>query len=235
MIHIAIIEDSKTDALRIQEYLKRYASEQDQHFKISYFPEAVSFLEDYQPIYNIIFMDIDLPNMNGMTAARKLREFDSNVILIFSTNLTNYAIKGYEVNALDYMVKPIDYYSLAMKLKRALANIEMERGSHITISQKNGMVRLLISEIHYVEIITHQLIYHTKQGTYETRDTIRNAETMLSPHHFFRCSNSYLINLKYVTAFQGGIVTIGEDCISISRPRKKAFVQALTDYFGVNI
>ena len=105
MVNIAVVEDNEREREILTEYLKRFSPQ----FAIEVFSSAVIFLTDYTPKYDIVFMDIDMPCLDGMSAAAKMRKLDDRTCLIFVTNLAKYAIKGYEVQAFDFMVKPLTY------------------------------------------------------------------------------------------------------------------------------
>ena len=112
MLRCAIVEDSPRELEHLKECLARYSAERDIPLETTAFGDAASFLEHYRADYDIVFMDIELPGINGMEAAHRLREIDRQVILIFVTNMAQFAVKGYEVDALDYIIKPAQYLSL---------------------------------------------------------------------------------------------------------------------------
>lgn len=123
MYHIAIVEDEKEDSKQLQAYLKQYEEEHDTKFKVSVFFDGAEILENYQSIYDIILLDIEMPKVNGMDAAEQIRKVDSDIVLMFITNMAAYAIRGYEVEALDFVMKPVTYYSFAMKMTRAIKRV----------------------------------------------------------------------------------------------------------------
>ena len=106
MINVAIVEDEKQAADRLCSLFCRYERERGEKFRVVVFSDPVTFLANYSPDYELIMMDIDMPDLNGMDAVRKLREADREVMVIFVTNLAQYAVKGYEVDAFDFIVKP---------------------------------------------------------------------------------------------------------------------------------
>lgn len=231
MFKIAVVEDENDYADLLKEYLERFAEEKGQEFSVIRFRNAVSFLENYPGDYDLVFMDIRMPYLNGMDAAHKLREIDPSVILIFITSLAQYAIKGYEVDALDYILKPVNYYDFSMKMSRAMMRIKpRERETEILLSTAEGKVRLGISEIRYIETQGHHLIYHAGEKNYRQYATLASAEEKLKGFSFVRCNSCYLVNLKYVQKIKGFTAVVDGAELQISQPRKKEFVRRFTDY-----
>lgn len=236
MVHqIAIVEDQNEEAERLSAFFERYGREQGCTFLITRFENGDQFLARYQPIYDIVFMDIMMPGINGLDAARELRKTDVNVALIFVTNMARFAIRGYEVEAFDFVVKPVTYQHFVIKLSRVLAKLNNEqRGTFIFLNLPEGKKRLAPAQIRYVEVSGHKLTYHTAEGDYVVYASMKSAEEQLNPQVFCRCNNCYLVNLNYVTAIDGLWVTLGETSLQISRSRKNAFVRQLNDFLGGN-
>lgn len=110
MFTVAVVEDDETAVAKLRACLDQYAATHaGVQFDVTVFNEPTSFLDPYKTVWDIVFMDIEMPNMDGMEAAHRLRAVDSEVILIFVTNMAQFAAKGYEVDALDYIIKPFAY------------------------------------------------------------------------------------------------------------------------------
>lgn len=232
MLNIAIVEDNKADAARLTAYLDRFSSETGRKINVAAFDNAVVFLEKYAPRYDIIFMDIDMPMLSGMDASRRLREIDKNVILIFVTNLAQFAVDGYEVHAYDFVVKPIGYYSFSIKLKRAIERLGAETGMMLDIRTREKLTRVASKEVKYIEIYDHNLIYHTESGDITAVGTLSEIESSLRKVGFYRCSRCYLVNLRYVLGVHGNAVNMGGLEIQISSGRRKGFMAALADHLS---
>lgn len=232
VIRIAVVEDDPNATQTMAEYLTRYGRENQMTFQVQTFSNAIAMLENYSAAYDLIFMDIRMPYLNGMDAARRLRELDPDVLLIFITSLTQYAVSGYEVDALDYIVKPVSYYDFALKLSRAVKRLPERPESSLLIPTGAGVVRLSAGEIRYVESEGHHVIYHTATEQFRQYSTLSSAEERLKGPEFARCNSCYLVNLRYVLWVKGYTVALDTCELKISQPRKKGFLQALKAYCG---
>lgn len=233
MIRIAIVEDEEREAKLLEEYINNYGSTHDETFQIEWFQNSIRLLDNYKPIYDIIFMDIKMPHLNGMDAAIKLRMLDSVVTLVFVTNMAKFAVKGYEVDALDFIVKPVNYSTFSMKFKKALAKVSANEGIEIVISRNGGIVCLSSRNIFYIEVTGHKLIYHLNDEIIEGYGSLTDLEEQLHVCSFMRCNSCYLINPQYISQVNGYTLTMKNgDELQISRPRKKKFMAQLADWLG---
>lgn len=230
MIEIAIVEDDDKDAQILSSYIERHGSEKNILFRITRFPSADALLFDYRKRFDIIFMDIRMPGQDGMASARKLREIDDVTILIFCTTISQLAHRGYEVDAMDYLIKPVEYLSFSQKLDRAVRKLNLQSKGSVSIKTAEGLAVLQIREIRYVEIQNHVLLYHTEKGIFSTYQSLKAAMLQLPETLFFKCNNCYLINLSYVTKISGFELFLGSERLQISHPRRSAFMEALQKY-----
>lgn len=231
VIHVAIVEDETHPAQLLQDYLNRFSEENKIVFQITHFSSPVLLLERYRADWDIIFMDIDMPYINGMEAARRLRVLDQKVILIFVTNLAQYALQGYEVSAMDYILKPIQYYSFALKLSKAIWRLDDSGEASLNVFAEIGSVRIKVHDIRFIEVEGHMVTYHTYDGTYYDFTSLNKREQALAGKGFSRCSNRCLVNLKYVKSFKGYSLYLHDGTeLKISQPRKKAFIQDFHNY-----
>lgn len=227
MIRIAIVDDEPQFQQQLHSYLIRFGTDKSCHFRISTFCDAASFLAEYSCDYDLVFMDIKMPGMNGMDAARYLRRMDEHVMLIFITTMLQHAIEGYEVGALYYLLKPLDYHEFALKLTSALKRIS--RTDIILIRSGHKIHRVDPSQIHYLESDGHNILYHLGDHTLVRRCSLRHAESELNSC-FIRCSSSFIVNLAHVRSHQGDTVDVGGITLHISRPQRPIFTQAYEKY-----
>ena len=194
----------------------------------------MTFLSEYDADCDIVFMDIQLPDLNGMDAAIKLRKIDDKVTIVFITNLMQYAVDGYQVRALDFIVKPVAYYNFAIKMKRILKErrLNLSYEEELLLSGEHVIKRLAVSAIKYIEVIGHYLTFHTFEGVISTCGFLADMEKNLKDKHFSRCNNCYLVNLKYVTEVSATSCTVDGEELQISRRRRKNFMDDLTMFMG---
>ncbi len=231
-ISVAIVEDDTSAVQALEYHLARFSQESGDTFTTAHFAEAASFLQDYQPRYDIIFMDIKMPGLDGMSAAEQLRKADPVTMLIFVTSMVQYAVQGYDVNAFDFIVKPVNPTAFDMKLRRAVRALKLARGTELVLNAGGVTHVLPSSSIHYIEVLDHDLTYHTEQGVFSARGKLSSLEQKLPAASFFRCSVSYLINLRYVTQFTGEQVCVAGEWLRVSRSKKRELATAVAAYLG---
>ena len=232
MLNIAIVEDDPRAAGLLVSYLDRYAQERGTACNSVIFNDALDFLTGYKASFDLVFMDIELPGLDGMEAARRLREVDESVILIFVTNMANFAVKGYEVDALDFIVKPVAYFPFSVKLGRAVKRLESRQERELLVPAEDGVVCLKCSEVTYIEVMQHRITYHTRDKSYAGYGSLKKIEPLLPEKAFVRCNSCYVVNLRYVRQVKDFSVLVGEDWLTISHARRKPFLSALNEYIG---
>lgn len=225
------MEDDPADSGALSALLTRYGRENGADLDVAVFHDPVMFLERYAANYEIVFLDIEMPELDGMKAAQKLRAKDETAVLVFVTRMAQFAVQGYRVNALDFIVKPANYYTLSLTMKNALASVERAARENVLIPLRGGIERLSAKNILYVEVRKHTLVYHTTRGDYERYGALKSVESELKKLKFTKCNSCFLVNPRHVKRIRDYTVIVGDDELLISHPRKKDFMNDLIDYF----
>ena len=232
MIRVAIVEDDAEVREALQEYVRRYTRQYGTEFEVTVFADGVDILDNYRAVYDIIFLDVEMKHLDGMTTAERIRQMDADVILVFITNMAQYAIRGYAVGALDYVLKPVPYFAFSQQLQKALGQLEKRERHYLAVAVDGGMRRLDAAEIYYLESEGHKVHFYTEKEDFVVPGTLKNYEEKLVGRAFARCNSGYLVNLAQVSGVQQDMVQVGPYTLQISRPRRKAFMAELADYIG---
>ena len=248
MYEILMVEDEDDAAATLAAHLERYGRENQLEFHVTRSTSAVGLARG-QRAWDLVFMDIDLPGMNGMEAAQLLRAYDPDTPLIFVTNLAQYAVCGYEVDALDFMVKPVGYYHFSMRMDKAMRAIARHRASSVTVSTRAGVRVLPCSEIVYIEVVNHDIVYHVADpegpGAHPTpedeellrvRGSLSKVVESLPAGQFLRISSGCVVNMSHVRSMRAGELRMSDGTVLYaSRARKREVLETLTDYLGGSI
>lgn len=230
---IAVVDDSREDAQNLVTYLKQFQSDKKVLLEIHIFYASFDFLEEYHGEYDVIFLDIEMPGSNGMEVAKEIRTKDQAVGIIFVTSMAQYAIEGYEVNAIDFMVKPVGYFNFASKLEKAFRFYENRVQQEILISSKDGVYKLSLSEIYYIEKERDFLVFLTQKDRIRERGSIKDLKHKLLELPFSECTSGCLVNLSYVKRIGKDFISLSTGVeLPLSRRLKKQFSEAYIHYMG---
>lgn len=233
MLRVAIVEDDPQVQQQLCAYLRHYSQKRGLAFKTGVFSDGLQIAAEYTPEWDILFMDIQMPVMDGMEAARRIRQTDPEVVIIFITNMAQYAMKGYEVNALDFVLKPVDEAMFQKRLEAAVSRLSHRSKQYLALRSRSGIFKLDTDAIRCIQVFQHNLQISLAGGETRTaRGTINQVETQLDPLQFSKCNSGAIVNLRYVTEIRGEDVLLDGMVISLSRRRRKPFLQAMADYLG---
>ena len=232
MLTIAIVEDDLKSVQLLRKYIEQYGIDRKEQIKVQHYTNGLNFISECRMDCNIVLMDIEMPYLNGLETAKKLRMLDSHIPLIFITNMAQYAINGYEVQALDFMVKPVEYFNFSIKLDRAVRICRENVTSYIYVQTDLGVRKINTAELIYVESEKHYLFLHTQTECYKVRSTMKSFISRLPVEKFACCSKSYCVNMDYVTKFDSKSICVDQMEISISRNYKKEFIDQMTTFIN---
>lgn len=232
MINIGICEDELHYRVNIKDMLGDILSTYSINYKIYEFSSGEELLSNYPKDLDILIMDIQMKIINGMDTARKIREFDQNLEIIFMTSFSEFMQEGYEVKAYRYILKPISERKISRNILPFINEIMKKKNNYLTINVKNYVDRIKIDSIVYIETDRPNILIYTNDNKYTTKMSISKIDKILREHGFFRCHNSYIVNLKLVESMNSNTLKIGEKYIPISKYRVKELKLALTNILG---
>lgn len=232
MFSVAIVEDEDVYIKEIQEYFIQFERETGDRFRITVYKDGDELLSSYQGQFDLILMDIQMKLVDGMSAAEEIRTLDSQVIIIFITNMIQYAVKGYEVDAMDFILKPVTYFIFSQKLQKALNKIKKQPEIFLSVPVKGGMCKIGVSGLLYVESQGHILYYHTQTEIVSSRARLADVESVLERYGFFRINKGCIVNMKYVDTVLDGNCYMEGAVLPIARNKKKMFMDQLTEWIG---
>lgn len=228
----AVIDDERFERETLLDYMARFSAESGNDIEVNQYSSGDALLQDYREMYDLLIFDIEMPGISGIEAARRVREIDGSVVILFVTNAAQYAISAFDVEAVDYVLKPVAYQDFSLKLRKAIRYIRRNRDEKITLHTTDGIARLSVKKIVYVESMLHYLTYHTQDGDYRVRQTMGEAEETLSSFQFARCAKSFLVNLHHVRAIEKSDVIVDSARLKISRGRQAAFLDRFAQFLG---
>ena len=235
MIKVAIVENNKEEKNRLKFFITKYGERHEIDFSVCEHSSGEEFFAKKNNGYDLIFLDIMLSGMDGIKIAKKIRESDKNVIIVFITAVSNLAVEGYTVGALDYVIKPVDMESLSFTMERAIKIIEQKTKIKIGVNSASGIQILSSDEITYVEVFGHNIVYHLGKENRSVSEwaPLSKPEKLLSPHGFFRCSKYYLVNLKYIEDITDTEVFVCGNRLTLSKSKATQLKQILNYYLSV--
>lgn len=233
MYRMLIVENTPAEADLLRGYLQRYASEKNLSLLIETLPSALEFINS-KHVADLIFMDIDMPGINGMEAAEILRGYDAETPLVFVTNLAQYAVRGYAVDAVDFVVKPIEYGDFAMRMDRAMRVVARNAEHSLALPTADGIRVVSQGDVTYIDLAKHDLCYHLIDGSeLRERGSLRAAEQRLDPQVFLRISSGCLVNMARVVRIGRESVTMADGAeLFYSRSQRKRALETLANYVG---
>lgn len=232
---IAILEDQEADSERLRGFLKRYGEAHGTELTVSVYRDGMELLSGYDSGFDILFMDIELPRMNGMQTAERVRQMNEQIPIIFTTNMAQYAIKGYEVGALGFMVKPVSYILFENYLTKALSrcrrNELLQANSTVMLGSGSSFRQISVDEIVCIIKEGNYLIYRMIDGEeIRERGAMKNVLQRFEGTTIKQCATGCLVNLCHVRKKERNEVYLPGVVFTITMPFRKSFTQELMNY-----
>lgn len=233
---IAIVDDHKESQQKLKQFIEENASSLELTVDIKCFNDGIELVDRFQSSFDIIYLDVEMEILDGMTTAKKIRQSDSEVLIVFVTNHAQVAIQGYSVDASDFLLKPLSKFTFEEHFKKIIKKVRRADDS-IVLKVSGTVKRVDQNTIWFIESEGHYIDFHTTIGRFTLIDSMKNIENQLDAQRFYRCNNSFIINFEYVDHIDKstGIAKIGNNNIQISRSRKKECLEKFTRYLGGQI
>lgn len=232
MIKIVICEDDFSCREKLKENLEIILNKLTNQFEIIVFNCGEDLIDNYPEGVDIFLLDIQMKKLTGMEVAKKIREKDKGCEIIFVTGVIDYVQNGYEVRAYRYLLKPIKFEDLKKHVISCIKQVFERRENYLIIKNQGVIQKIKIHEILFLEVINRDILIHTGDQTYTTKTSMKNLEKELSKFKFFRCHNSFLINLKHIDCIQKNTVLINNEEIPISRQKADEFKNKFLSVVG---
>ena len=234
MLLLAIVDDEPNDSAALSALVAEYFRQKEKSYMFRVFNAPLDFIRSTEN-FDIVFMDIRMDTLDGLEVARIMRKINTNSVLIFVTHMAQLAIKGYEVDALDFIVKPADQFSINYVLDKAITRLENTSSTMFALKTADGIVSLSSNNIMYVEVFDHNLVYHTTKGVYDVRGRLSDVTKKLDSKQFIMCNRSYVVNLRYVSNINNDFLVVDGTQISISKSHRKEILQHFSNFLGENL
>lgn len=229
---IAICDDEKLQIELLKKYCISWLSKRKLHAEIATYLSAEAFLFAYEDdkSYDILLLDIQMKELDGISLAKKLRELGDNLSIIFITGVKDYVFEGYHVQAIDYILKPIEEKKLETALDRAYNSIQKQE-SFIILQIDNDLVKLNEKDILYIESIGHKSIVYTHNNKYEIKKGINTVEKEISQSFFYKCHRSYIVNILHISSISKTDVKVNDALVPIARGKWEELNMAFLSYY----
>lgn len=228
---VAIVDDDAQDAALLKSYVDAYFAKNGVSAMTRVFSDGLDYIRGSEA-HDIVFLDIQMEKLDGLETARLLRRIGRESIIIFVTHMAQFAIKGYEVDALDFIVKPATAAAVDYVMDKAMRRLSANASALFSLKTAEGTISLSANDIQYVEVFDHNLVYHTTRGEYTARGRLSDLVNKLDPERFVLCNRSFIVNLRYVTHVTADHLTVGSTQISISKSHRKELMKRFSSFLG---
>lgn len=234
-LHIGVCEDNLIHRTILIDFMKAFLTENELSFELYEFKSGEELLEKYPSNLDILFLDIQMDKLTGMDTAKKLRVFDNRVEILFTTSISDYVHEGYEVSAYRYLMKPLTYEVIQKHLKECISNIMEKETNFLVINNKNTLIKINLDLVLYIETESRELLIHKIDKSHRIKMSMKKLDKLLNNKFFFRCHNSFLVNLKMVEILDKNTVYINSVPIPVSKYKVQSLKKELTSLLGAII
>lgn len=234
MIKIAVCDDEKYFVDQIRSILVDYGDEIGETIYVEDFYSGISLIENYDCKYDMIFLDIKMPSIDGVKVAEEIRKKDDAVTIIFLTSLMRRAVDGYKVGAANFLIKPVERRKIIKEIDRWQQKMNGNKQECILVENITGQYRIPISSLRYIETYNRNLLIHSDAKSIVCcNKKLKELKEQLGECGFAQSHKGFIINLSYVDTTSSNEVTlVTKEVLPISRAKKKEFMSLLARFWG---
>ncbi len=237
MLRIAICDDDKSDRERIHGFVTEYLDAKGTQAEVKVFDHPDTLIrecEGFRP--HIYVLDIVMPMVTGIQAARELRWNQPDAQIIFATSESSYALESFDVNPINYILKPVDKEKLFSTLDLALSRVKIDEQKSVTVKVKGGLCTLRLDEIMYIDYRNHVVTYHLFNGDTVSTPTLRIGfseymDENHGGHEFIRCHESICVNISAIDKLTRTDITLrNKELVPVSKSRYTEVADKYMDF-----
>lgn len=229
MIKISICDDDLAFCRRLQQTVSQKLETLKESHTITCYYSSASFLAGSMD-FDLLFLDIQMAGEDGISLAKRLRRQDFSGAIIFITILKDCMLDAFEVEAIDYLCKPIDPLRLENALKRTLKRRKTQNEKRLLIRTMNWCRSVRLCDIFYCEVMNRKIYLHTRNETIDYYGKLKDLEKQLD-ENFVKCHRSYIVNLAFLQAYSNGFILLeNQSQIPVSRPHHQALLDAMLEF-----
>lgn len=232
-MYVAICEDEKMQQELVKQQVEQWALIRGEKVQIAFFDNSEQFLFYWSERKDIdlILLDIEMGEMDGISLAKQIRKVNEEIQIIFITGIKDYIAEGYEVNAMHYLIKPIEKERLFSCLDKVKAR-EKSTSKKIILETTDGLVSVMINDIWCIEASKHHCMVKVGGNLYEVKQSFGQLEQMDVLKEFLKCHRSYLVNIKYIAKVEKKQLILDDgQILPVSRSVSKQIVEAFINYY----
>jgi Response regulator of the LytR/AlgR family len=231
-LRVAVVEDEAEQTELLKKYLRTYAENHEIDLAVETFSDGIGITAPYIPRYDLIILDIQMKYQDGFKTAQIIRGIDSQVVIMFVTNMIQYALKGYEVSAFNFLLKPVDYTAFSKELDRIVQRIQVNCSHTIILKNETSLIQTDLSSILYAEKQGRKCDVYTTKGTFQVSATMSRLEDTLNDPRFFRIHSGFLVNVYKIEKITKDSVLINGSALPLSKHRVKDLLTKMAEEIG---